>query len=113
MNWSPVRVSGGTQLLDNKMSVNFAATLDPYALDKFDEKHSGGEERWIILGKSLDETLLLVVHTYRNAKGVEFIRIISARKASKNEREAYNRRCVKWKTNTILQMQNRVGFIGL
>jgi uncharacterized protein len=68
---------------------------DPYALDKFDEKHSGGEERWIILGKSLDETLLLVVHTYRNAKGVEFIRIISARKASKNEREAYNRRCVK------------------
>jgi lipopolysaccharide assembly outer membrane protein LptD (OstA) len=31
--WSPVRVSGGTQFLDNKMNVNFGATLDPYAID--------------------------------------------------------------------------------
>ncbi|WP_372936640.1 putative LPS assembly protein LptD [Seonamhaeicola sp.] len=33
LQWSPVRVSGSTQLFDNKMSVNFGATLDPYALD--------------------------------------------------------------------------------
>ncbi|MEP3839171.1 MAG: putative LPS assembly protein LptD [Algibacter sp.] len=33
LKWSPVRVSGGTQLFKNKMSVNFGATLDPYALD--------------------------------------------------------------------------------
>ncbi|SHG33877.1 LPS assembly outer membrane protein LptD (organic solvent tolerance protein OstA) [Flavobacterium segetis] len=31
--FSPVRVSGGTQLLNNKMNVNFGATLDPYAID--------------------------------------------------------------------------------
>ena len=31
--FSPVRISGGTQLLDNKMNVNFGATLDPYAID--------------------------------------------------------------------------------
>ena len=31
--FAPVRVSGGTQLLDNKMNVNFGATLDPYAID--------------------------------------------------------------------------------
>ena len=31
--WSPIRVSGGTQLFDNKMNVNFGATLDPYAID--------------------------------------------------------------------------------
>jgi hypothetical protein len=31
--FSPVRVSGGTTLLDNKMNVNFGATLDPYAID--------------------------------------------------------------------------------
>ncbi|MBK0368454.1 putative LPS assembly protein LptD [Flavobacterium agrisoli] len=31
--WQPVRVSGGTQLFDSKMSVNFGATLNPYALD--------------------------------------------------------------------------------
>jgi len=31
--WSPVRVSGGTQFFDNKLSANFGATLDPYAID--------------------------------------------------------------------------------
>jgi lipopolysaccharide assembly outer membrane protein LptD (OstA) len=31
--FAPVRVSGGTALLDNKMNVNFGATLDPYAID--------------------------------------------------------------------------------
>lgn len=33
LQWSPVRMSGGTQLFDNKLSINFGATLDPYALD--------------------------------------------------------------------------------
>jgi lipopolysaccharide assembly outer membrane protein LptD (OstA) len=31
--WQPLRVSGGTQLLDNKMNINFGATLNPYAID--------------------------------------------------------------------------------
>src|SRR5690606_24519142 len=31
--WSPVRVSGGTQLFKEKMNINFGATLDPYAID--------------------------------------------------------------------------------
>lgn len=31
--WTPVRVSGGTQFFDNKMNLNFGATLDPYAVD--------------------------------------------------------------------------------
>jgi len=38
LNWSPVRVSGGTQILDDKMSINFGATLDPYALDNNNNK---------------------------------------------------------------------------
>ncbi|MBA4275703.1 putative LPS assembly protein LptD [Flavobacterium sp.] len=31
--WEPVRVSGGTQLFDDKMNINFGTTLDPYAID--------------------------------------------------------------------------------
>ncbi|KAF2328592.1 LPS-assembly protein LptD [Flavobacterium daemonense] len=31
--WQPVLVSGGTQFFDNKMNMNFGATLDPYAID--------------------------------------------------------------------------------
>ena len=38
LNLSPVRVSGGTQLFDNKLSLNFGATLDPYALDNNNKK---------------------------------------------------------------------------
>ena len=38
LNWSPVRVSGGTQFFNNKLSVNFGATLDPYALDNNNNK---------------------------------------------------------------------------
>jgi len=33
LKWAPVRVSGGTLLFKDKMNVNFAATLDPYAID--------------------------------------------------------------------------------
>ena len=38
LNWNPVRMTGGTQLFDNKMSLNFGATLDPYALDNNNKK---------------------------------------------------------------------------
>ena len=30
---SPLSINGGTSILDNKMSINFSASLDPYAID--------------------------------------------------------------------------------
>ena len=33
LRWSPLRISGGTTLFKDKMNVNFATTLDPYAID--------------------------------------------------------------------------------
>ena len=33
LKWSPLRISGGTQLFKNKMNVNFGMTLNPYALN--------------------------------------------------------------------------------
>ncbi len=38
LKWAPVRVTGGTTLFNNKMNVNFGATLDPYALDNNNNK---------------------------------------------------------------------------
>ncbi|MEJ6792685.1 MAG: putative LPS assembly protein LptD [Lacinutrix sp.] len=38
LRFSPVRMSGGTQLFDNRMNINFGATLDPYALDNNNNK---------------------------------------------------------------------------
>jgi lipopolysaccharide assembly outer membrane protein LptD (OstA) len=33
LRWAPLRISGGTAFFNNKMNVNFATTLDPYAID--------------------------------------------------------------------------------
>jgi uncharacterized DUF497 family protein len=49
----------------------------------------------VLLGKSLNETLLLIIHTFRNNDGTEFVRIISARKATKKEKQTYQKRCQK------------------
>ena len=38
LKWSPVRVTGGTTIFNNKMNINFGATLDPYALDSNNNK---------------------------------------------------------------------------
>ncbi len=68
---------------------------DPFALNKYDNEHSENEDRWISLGKSLSKTILVVVHTFRANDGIEYVRIISARKATKKENQAYQKRCPK------------------
>jgi len=68
---------------------------DPFALNKYDDEHSENEDRWILLGRSLNETIIVVVHTFRDIDGTEFVKIISARKATKKEKQAYQKRCPK------------------
>ena len=68
---------------------------DPFALNRYDDEHSENEDRWVLLGSTLKETILLVVHTFRDNDGKEFVRIISARKATKKEEKAYKARCPK------------------
>ena len=54
-----------------------------------DPDHSNVEDRFIILGMSHNAKLLVVIHTYKVQD--EIIRIISARKATKNESKYYSR----------------------
>jgi uncharacterized DUF497 family protein len=68
---------------------------DSFALSRYDEEHSDEEERWVLLGKSLNEIILLVVHTFRDNEDNEFVRIISARKANKKEEKIYKERSHK------------------
>jgi len=65
---------------------------DPFALTKFDSNHSDDEDRWILLGKSLNEVILVVIHTFRDDNGNEMVRIISSRKATGRERKTYQQR---------------------
>ncbi|MEA3545418.1 MAG: BrnT family toxin [Thermodesulfobacteriota bacterium] len=66
---------------------------DRFALSLYDDAHSTNEDRWIMLGHSLNEMLLLVVHTFRLEDDLEYARIISARKATKSEKKIYRQRC--------------------
>lgn len=61
---------------------------DEEALVIDDPEHSQEEERFIILGFSQQARLLVVCHCYRASETV--IRIISARKATRNETRQYN-----------------------
>lgn len=62
---------------------------DENALLIDDPEHSEKEERYILLGISTRGNVLVVVHCYR--KNDEIIRIISARKATKNECLSYEK----------------------
>jgi uncharacterized DUF497 family protein len=63
---------------------------DEYALLLDDPDHSGDEDRFIPLGLSAAFRVVVVVHTYRARDDI--IRIISARKAIKVERQQYDAR---------------------
>lgn len=69
-----------------------AATVivDPAGLDWADPAHSRLERRFKRLGRSVAGRILLLVYTVRRMPhGQETIRIISARQASRKERQAY------------------------
>ena len=61
--------------------------LDDNARLISDPDHSGKEERFILLGMSQKINILIVIHCYKENESN--IRIISARKATKNEINIY------------------------
>ena len=61
--------------------------FDDNAIQFWDEDHSDEEDRFLMLGMSHQLRILLVVHCFREDESI--IRIISARKATKNERKEY------------------------
>jgi hypothetical protein len=58
--------------------------LDPHRQERLDTREEYGEERWIALGR-VDDSVLVVVYTLRGSN----IRLISARKANRNDRGIY------------------------
>ena len=60
---------------------------DEFAVQFFDNEHSENEDRFLMLGMSVNAKLLLVCHCERDAGQV--IRIISARQATRREQVFY------------------------
>ncbi|GAP98116.1 BrnT family toxin [Leptolyngbya sp. NIES-2104] len=58
---------------------------DPLYVDFYDSDHSEEEDRYLIIGQSKRGRLLIASYTEREGS----IRLISARAATRSEREAY------------------------
>lgn len=84
--WDPVK--DATNLRKHGVSFSEAKTAftDEFARLIADPDHSDDEDRFLLLGTSINSRLLVVCHCIREE---EVIRIISARKADKRERKVY------------------------
>ena len=78
-------------LAKHKVSFEEASTVffDEMARLIHDPSHSAQEDRFVLLGRSRKLRLLVVSHCYRREERI--IRVISARKADKQEQEQYER----------------------
>ena len=75
-------------LAKHGVSFNEAATVigDPLGWTYPDSEHSVSEERWITVGLSEGQRILVVAHKEEEA---DWIRILSARQATRKERKFY------------------------
>lgn len=83
--WDPEKAEAN--YAKHRVSFEEALTVfsDPLAFIFDDEEHAEDETREIIIGRSLNQRLLLVCFTERNTA----IRLFSARRATKKERQDY------------------------
>jgi uncharacterized DUF497 family protein len=85
--WNPAKAASNLK----KHGVSFeeaqSVFYDEFAVQFYDESHSSEEDRFLMLGMSSGAHLLLVCHCERDSGDI--IRIISARKATKQESSYY------------------------
>jgi len=77
-----------------KHSVSFEEAtevfFDPMQRGILDVRYDDGEERWITIGSTKKDRILVVGHLYNiSVNGTETIRIITARTATRKERDQY------------------------
>ncbi|MCB1959323.1 MAG: BrnT family toxin [Rhodocyclaceae bacterium] len=81
-----------TNLSKHGVSFQLATSVfrDSLSMTIFDDKHSEHETRWVTLGRAENGQLLVVVHTTEEISATELhIRIISARRADRDEARNY------------------------
>ena len=87
LEWDPEKAASNKK----KHGVSFGEAqsvfYDEFAVQFFDEESSGSEDRFMMLGFSDEARLLMVCHCERDHGNT--IRIILARKATKNEGKHY------------------------
>jgi uncharacterized DUF497 family protein len=89
-DWDPAKAASNTA----KHGVTFHEALtvfrDPLARTLIDPDHAPGEQRWITMGETSTGNILVVVHTWTDiAPDRALVRIISARRPTRNEARQY------------------------
>jgi len=87
------RIKAEKNIRKHRISFEEAKTLfnDPFLITFPDEYHSENEERFISIGISAGNRILLVIHTEHIKTEKIIIRIISCRKATASERKVYEK----------------------
>jgi hypothetical protein len=88
--WDPQKANSNK--VKHNVTFERAATVftDSRAVSIYDNEHSGDEDRWMTLGLASTGVLMVVNHTYKKVdESTATIRIISSRKATKNEEKQY------------------------
>lgn len=62
---------------------------DPLAIKLLDIEHDEQEERWVTIGQVHRRKLVVTVHTWQEDDASIYVRIISARLATRNEIKTY------------------------
>ena len=88
-DWDPRKAESNRRKHGVSFEEAATAFLDPKGLDGDDLDHSEIETRRLRLAKSGMRRVLLVAYTIRRKNDEETTRIISARRASRNERKRY------------------------
>ena len=89
-DWNPAKAA--SNLRKHNVSFDLAREVfeDPHLISIFDEEHSEFEDRWVTMGCTQDDRLLVVNHTEPLIEeDTTTVRIISARPATRNERHQY------------------------
>jgi uncharacterized protein len=87
--WDPVKARSNQRKHHIRFEDGMHVFEDPNALFEPDRSDEMGELRWHALGLAEGVALLLVAHTVREASGSEVVRLISARRATRKERNRY------------------------
>jgi uncharacterized protein len=89
LEWDPGKAR--SNLLKHRVAFEDAARvfLDPNRAEAFDPREDHGEDRWRTIGRA-GPALLVVIYTIREVGGAEVIRLISARKANRDEQARYD-----------------------
>ena len=87
MNFEWDENKAASNLKKHGVSFDEAKTVfnDPLYIDFYDPDHSDREDRYIMMGMSLQNRLLLVAYTERG----DSIRLISARETTRTEQKLY------------------------